>query len=228
MDKESNSAKKPDDGKLQPERPKPKDFWDKLQTVSVLSSGVIVAIVGFFLTGSVNTAIQKKGLELSSAKEMRELVMTLSKAKNREEAETAAITLAAFGQFAIPPVVGILQGAGGGSVQMLAAEKGLQTIGVVEPDAVCGALAQIVKNRTRLFAWDAHGAAIRLLGNLNCRKSLPDLRDYNQLVQQASKPEGLKKYQGIVREDNALADGLPLDLKSDLAQTIKILENACQ
>src|SRR5215475_5492024 len=87
-------------GESKSETDKPKDFWDKLQSVSALISGALLALVGYFLTGPVNQTIQKSQLQFNYVKEMEELLAKLGEPKaSLEEAKTAAVALAAFGSY---------------------------------------------------------------------------------------------------------------------------------
>ena len=91
-------------------QPKQKDGWEKLQALTPLVSGILVAVVGYFLTGSVNNAIQRQQLQLSNVKEMRELLAQLNTADSTL-ADSAAFTLSAFGR---PAVAATGRGNGGG------------------------------------------------------------------------------------------------------------------
>ena len=97
--------------KLQPKR---KDGWEKLQALTPLVSGVLLAFVGYFLTGSVNNAIQRQQLQLSNVKEMRELLAQLETADSNQ-ADVAAFTLSAFGRPAVPPLMAALLSGGEGT-----------------------------------------------------------------------------------------------------------------
>jgi hypothetical protein len=148
--------------KLQPKR---KDAWEKLQSVGTLASGVLVAVVGYFLTGSVNNALQRQQLQLSNVKEMRDLIGQLNTA-DADQADAAALTLSAFGRPAVPAVMGAL--VAGGEVRAPAAERALRAIGLDDPEAVCDPARKVIDNRTARFSWLAHLAALRLLGDLDC------------------------------------------------------------
>jgi hypothetical protein len=56
----------------------PKDVWDKFQALSGLLSGLLVAIVGYYLTGLVNESLQERQFQFSSAKDMQELLTRLN------------------------------------------------------------------------------------------------------------------------------------------------------
>src|ERR1700683_4192282 len=76
----------------------PKDGWDKLQALAPLITGVVLAAIGYLLTGSVNQAVQKSQLQFNYVKEMQDLLVKLGDPKTTlEEAKTTAVGLAAFG-----------------------------------------------------------------------------------------------------------------------------------
>ena len=76
----------------------PRDGWDKLQSLSPLITGIVLAVFGYFLTGSVNEAIQKSQLQFNYVKEMQDLLTKLNDPKTTlVEGRTDAVALAAFG-----------------------------------------------------------------------------------------------------------------------------------
>jgi hypothetical protein len=208
-----------------PRPEKVKDKWDKLGVFSPLVTGIVLAVVAYFLTGSINLALQKQQLELSGARETRELVSSLSsRDTSREEAEATAITLAAFGRPAILPLVNTLES--GGEVRRPAAERALQLLGLTHQDETCAALQRVLENRAGVYSWETHAATIRLLGQLACGNSLPAVEDYHRLVAAAFTDEGLKTYTSIIRHDPEFKrDRLPL-LQQDLNQSLALLRRA--
>ena len=69
------------EAELEQVKRKGKDAWDIFQSLSQSLSpfvtGVVLAIVGYFLTGAVNVALQKQQMQLSNVKEMKELLEKL-------------------------------------------------------------------------------------------------------------------------------------------------------
>ena len=57
--------------RLQKVEKRPKDKWDKFQSLSGIVSGLMVAVVGYFLTGSVNRALQERQFQFSLDPERR-------------------------------------------------------------------------------------------------------------------------------------------------------------
>src|SRR5262247_2818604 len=79
---------------------RPKDNWDKIQSVSALLSGLLVAVVGYFLTGMINRGLQERQFQFSSAKDMQELLARLNDpAVSLENKQSTALVLAAFGKY---------------------------------------------------------------------------------------------------------------------------------
>jgi hypothetical protein len=185
--------------------PARKDVWERLQATGPLLTGVVVAIIGYWLTDSVNTALKRQELQLSNAREMREALSTLvSDSSTAEQAEVAALTLAAFGAPAVGPLVTALFA--GGDVRAPAAEKALRAVGLGDAAAVCGPMIRILDNRTGRFTWLTHLSAIRLIGDLECRDARPVLQRYSRLLDQVRGPDTLAAVSGIVDPD------LPVDL----------------
>jgi len=177
---------------------KPRDRLEILQIFMPIIAGVLLAAVGYFLTGSVNNAINRQQLQLSQVAEMRDLILDLgAPGATRESVEATALTLSAFGEHAIPPLLNMLQS--GGSNSYLAAREGLRAVGLTDQEAVCGQLQRVIENRTRLFTWETHRAAIELTGELGCRTSLPLLEDYRRTVRGSLEREDLMPYAGWLR-----------------------------
>lgn len=159
---------------------KPKDIWEKLQAVSGLLSGVLVAVVGFFLTNTVNRAVQDRQMQFSSAKDMQELLGRLTDpSKTPQDKETTALIVANWGKFALQPLINQLQGELNTS---LAAEAGLHAIARSDPASTCAAMVAVLDNRTRLFPWPTHLAAIRVLADCSCPRAIPALERYRSLL----------------------------------------------
>lgn len=200
-----------------------KDFWDKLHSVSPLVSGTVVVVVGFLLTGSVNVALQKRQLDLSTVKGMQE-----SLAKMREpnatpgQTEAAAVALAAFGSHAVTSLISELQF--GGTNRRNAAETGLRAVGLSDPKVVCGKLLTIVTNPSRLFNWHVHKSAIGILGDLNCEGAATTLREYLDLVERSKKDPQIREYKGWVNPKPA-PTLKSIDLvEKELIKALEILE----
>ena len=184
---------------------KAKDVWDVVQILSGLLTPLVLAVAGFY----INSALQKPQLELSNAKEIQTLLAKLGDQNvTKADAEASAITLATFGPYSIGPLLSVLQN--GGDIRIPAAEKGLRIVGITNSEPVCGALVRVLRNRTQLFNWLTHKSAIRLLGDLDCRSAIPTLQEYGTLIEQASLPDGLVRYQKVAQVEASA----PLDVEA--------------
>jgi hypothetical protein len=203
-------------------RPQRKDGWERLQAVTPLVSGLLVAIVGYFLTGSVNNAIQRQQLQLSNVKEMRELLAQLNTA-DANEAEAAAFTLSAFGRPAVPALMAALLA--GGEVRAPAAERALRAIGLNDSEAVCEPTRKVLDNRTGRFSWVAHLSAIRLLGDLECRGARASVESYAQALGQIKSPNDVSGFASRVDPDPPLDLAAIEQLQSETTRTLRILRS---
>jgi len=203
--------------KLQPKR---KDGWEKLQALTPLVSGLLVVIVGYFLTGSVNNAIQRQQLQLSNVKEMRDLLAQLDTA-DTSQAEAAAFTLSAFGRPAVPALMAALLS--GGEVRAPAAERALRAIGLNDSEAVCVPARKVIDNRTGRFSWLAHLSAIRLLGDLECRGARASVEAYAQALGAVRSPADVSAFASRVDPDPPLDFGAVEQLKTETERTLRIL-----
>jgi len=164
-----------------------KDFWDKLQAASSLISGVALAFIGYYFTDSVKVALQERQLRLEHVKEMREVLLKMgSPALTPEEAEANALTLSAYGEESIVPLLIQLDS---GENRAVGAEKGLRAVGLTAQEKTCASLHQVIRNRSGLFRWDTHLVCIRLAAELGCRAAQADLEQYQKMLDSALKSE---------------------------------------
>jgi hypothetical protein len=201
----------------------PKDNWEKLQALSPLITGVVLAVVGYFLTGSVNQAFQKSQLQFSYVKEMQELLAKLGESKTLEEAKTTAVALAAFGPYAIPPLLNEIQS--GEMNRPAAGEYGLRAVALADPVKACPALGRVLENRTAAYNWLTHRAAVRILGSANCQSARPVIERYKARLQSASSSqESFAAFQESVADEPAVTKETVDLLKSEVEKTLKLLE----
>lgn len=201
-------------------RPKTKDRWEKAQALMPLVSGILVAVVGYFLTGSVNAAIQRQQLQLANVKEMRELLIQLNNG-NTEQAEATGFALSAFGRPAVPALIAVL--AAGGEVRAPAAERALRIIGLSDPDGVCPPLRRVLDNHSASYAWTAHLAAVRLAGDLECRQVGASLDGLHSRLEKVQRPDNLGSLAGWVASDPMLDLQAVDSLKKELSRTRRII-----
>lgn len=210
------------EARLKTLEPKQKDAWEKLQALSPIISGLAVAIVGYFLTGSVNAALQREQVQLSNVKEMRELVQTLAKAEaTDQEARAAAHTLSAFGRHAVTPLLATL--AEGHDISAPAAEAGLRALGLSEPAAVCAPLAKMLQNTSGRFTWVAHLSAIRLVGDLECRDARGVIGRYAADAEGVRTAAQLQAFAARMRSDPPVDLDAVSQLRQELARTRRVL-----
>jgi hypothetical protein len=207
----------------EPPATKRKDAWERLQAVGPLLTGVVVAVLGYWLTDSVNAALKRQELQLSNAREMRELVATLLNADTTaEQADVAALTMAAFGPPAVAPLVTALFA--GGDVRGPAAERALRAVGLSSPDAVCGPMTAVLDNHTGRFTWLTHLSAIRLVGDLECPRAQPVLQRYARLLEQVRGADTVGAYAAIVDSEPPVDLAAVDQLKGEMQRTLKILQ----
>lgn len=195
---------------------KRKDIWDILNAVAPLITGGVVALFLFFVKDSVDLALKERQLEVTSVTGMRELLVKLRGGKlDENEAEATAIALAAFGQYAVVPLISVLQS--GGDTSARAAHKGLQMLALTEHrGTACQAFVKVIENKTQLFSWQTHYEVIYLIGEMNCRKeALEVLRTYKMDVESG----GLEAFKTRVAEESTLSSG-------DLGLVWRALKNA--
>jgi hypothetical protein len=202
---------------------KRKDLWDKLSGLTPIVSGVVLAIVGYYLNDSVNAAFRRQELKLSNVKEMQEQLATLQNpATSVKDVEVAALTLSAFGAPAVGPLVTALFV--GDEVRRPAAEIALRAVGLSEPDAVCGPMIKILDNHTGRFSWLTHLTAIRLIGDLECPNAGSVLAEYRAVLQKVVSPETLPALAVIVADDPRPDATSARQLMDELERTSKILQ----
>lgn len=177
-----------------------------------LISGLAILVAGYWLTGSVNNAFQKRQLQLSNAKEMQPLLRDFY--AGGVDLNSTALALSAFGEPAIIPLLYALDT--GVDVRSAAAAEGLKAIGRMEPQPVCEQLSQVLQDRTGLFSWETHLQAIKLGGELKCQDFPEVLKEYNALL---TPKEALATFSAIVREQ-------PAPDEQSLALVHKALENS--
>ena len=211
--------------KLSALQPPEKDGWDKMQILASLLTPILAGILGFFLIDVVRLGFERQQLQISSAKDMENLITQMANPQlTPEQAEITALSLAAFGQFAVSPLIHQIQT--GDSNRVIAGETGLRAVGMTEHNFTCDQLTQVVENRTQLFSWGTHRSAIRLLGDLDCKKALASLQEYEALLKKSSSKDGLENYRRIVEGRQEVTLESVTLLTQELARTLQILRTA--
>lgn len=208
--------------KQPPSGGKQKDNWDKFAAFAPLISGVVVAIVAYLLTDSVNTALKREELQLSNVTEMRALLLSLQGPKE-EEWRAAAAALSAFGVAAVPPLVASLTTAD--EIRTTLIETSLRGIGMSYPKAVCTPMIAVLDNRTARFTWLMHKSAIRLIGDLGCEGAGSVVLRYSAVVEQARASGDLAAYQVLVEADPPVTPIALTLIEEDLKRTLPIVQS---
>jgi HEAT repeat protein len=157
---------------------------------------IALFVMGYYLINSVENALSERKLEVTSASAISELLNKLHSDVGQSEANAAALTLAAYGEAAIVPLIGTIEY---GSPQTeSAATRALFMIGLEHPKEVSEVLAEVLDKRHRQFDARVHQIAIIVLGQIGdtcAKKTLLNYRDV--LARRAS--DGLEDWQAMVR-----------------------------
>ncbi|HEY4355006.1 MAG TPA: hypothetical protein VGN16_04595 [Acidobacteriaceae bacterium] len=162
-----------------------------LDVLKTLLPSIVLAVLGFALKDSVDQALKEREIQLAAVKEMETLVPDLQKTDlDRVDAEAKAAQLAAYGRYAIPFFVNILEV--GNQNAAVGAEDGLRMVARSEPVPVCNALRAVIQNRTGLYRWQTQSSALEVLGQAGCstvcrdvasfRDGMSSLENYQQWV----------------------------------------------
>ena len=199
-----------------PPQPPRKGAWDIIQLLMPLVTAVVVAWVGWLLTGAVEEGLKREQLQLTQVKEMRDLISTLvGKDVSKETALPTALTLSAYGRPAISPLLTILTESQD-EIRLPAAESALRALGLANPDSVCAPLASLLRNQSGRLGWPAYDAAVRLAGDIPCpsaRRSLETLGTRLRGGQLSVLASGFAKQPAF---DNAAMDQLRRDVEGSL------------
>jgi hypothetical protein len=178
------------EGKVRKLEPKKKDFWEKLQALSGVVVALVTAAVGYWLTGSVNLALERRKLEAANVEKMRDVITRFNDAEiTPAQAEALGLTLGAFGEFAVPSLVAALatptvNRAAGARTGLLAA-----SLGADDRKVVCETLAGVIASRSRRYSVLMYLRSVELLGLIECRGAADAaLRDLLALTSAAGKP----------------------------------------
>ena len=200
---------------------KSRDWLETLQALASLLNPILVALIGFVLVERVNMTLRQRQADLASGEAISKLVSTLrDTGVELKAADGAALTLAAYGRDAVLPLISVLEY--GNDVTTAAAGKGLRVLGLTYRDVTCQGLASVVANRTRLFKWTTHQAAVVLLGEVGCVEQREELRRYKTLLTGATTPDGLAAYRRTVQ--GSVTPGDVGDLQRDVDQALAGLE----
>jgi hypothetical protein len=161
-------------------------LFEMTQSIIVaLLPAIIVALLPIWVTyrlvESVKQAIEERQLQTTNATEMKALLLGNNTTKSgTDEAHANARALGAFGRFAVPPMIELLDE--GSVAQMESVQQGLFTAGLTDLNGTCTILIRVLKNRTRRYKWLTHKSIGGLLADLNCPEAASALLSYQNLL----------------------------------------------
>jgi hypothetical protein len=142
--------------------------WEKVPPwLQAIATPLMVALIGYWLTGSLDLAIKQQQADISGVKEMREALADLYAAEpEKAKVDTAALSMAAFGGVAAGPLLEAYNL--GGAARPEAAERGLIAAATRDKVRVCEALAAVKATTGTLYSADTRSFAAKLQGDLGC------------------------------------------------------------
>lgn len=175
--------------------------WQRwVEVLSKLILPVVLFWLAYTLKDSVQHALEYRRLEVQSAAAIEQLLQTLHKEADSGTARSAALTLSAYGEAAIMPLVGVLEN--GFPNAVTAANEGLFVIGLSHPDAVSRSLGSVLSKQNGQFRWQTHQYAIEILGRIGDKDACKVLLAYSPLLEK-NPSESLPLWQKAVREAQA-------------------------
>lgn len=180
-----------------------KDVWDKagilIELVGPIVAGLVIWYVGFAVKDSVDIALHRQEVEISSASEMQALIGKLLEPDVGEaDARATALALAAFGLPAANILIFELQTGNAGA--RVGAQSGLGLLVRAHPEAVCEMFRWVIDEGRRYYGWPAHQAIIELIGQGRCLQARPALLQFEALLPDSS-PETVAKFAGAIAAD---------------------------
>jgi len=180
-----------------------KDVWDKagilIQLVGPIVAGLVIWYVGFAVKDSVDIALHRQEVEISSASEMQALIGKLLEPDVGEaDARATALALAAFGLPAANILIFELQTGNAGA--RVGAQSGLGLLVRAHPEPVCEMFRWVIDEGRRYYGWPAHQAVIELIGQGRCLQARPALLQFQALVPDSS-PETVARFAAGIAAD---------------------------
>jgi len=180
-----------------------KDGWDKagilIQLVGPIMAGLVIWYVGFAVKDSVDLALHRQEVEISSASEMQALIGKLQEPDIGEaDAKAAALVLAAFGLPAANILVFELQT--GGASARSGAQVGLELLVKAHPEAVCEMFRWLLDEGRRYSGWPTHLAVVELIGRGRCLQARMALTRFQALLPDST-ADTLSKFAGEIAPD---------------------------
>jgi hypothetical protein len=175
--------------------------WERwLDVISKLFLPILLFWLALTFKDAVQQALESRRLEVTSAGAIEQLLQTLHQPEiDVGKATAAALTLSAYGEAAIMPLVGALEH--GSSNTETAATRALFILGLSHPDAVTQKLSIVLSKRAGQFRWQTHKAAIEILGKIAYPEARTVLLSYKPLIEKSS-VEGLIAWGKVVQGAN--------------------------
>lgn len=181
------------DAPAPPPKPLPARFlgWMGAEAPKLLA-GIVTLVLGFWIKDSVDLAVKQGQLNLSYTKEMLVVLQKLTEEEDLGKLYNSAVVLASFGEPALPALLMELRKS---DLHAVAATRGLEAMAVRDPELLCRVLPPLLLKRNQHYDISAHRTLVGLIGDNGCRKALPQLRRYRDLVNAAvaGKPDELSQ-----------------------------------
>ena len=142
--------------------------WEKVPPwLQAIATPLMVALIGWWLTGSLDLAIKQQQADISGVKEMGEALASLYAAVPvKSSVDTAALSIGAFGGVAAGPLIEAYNL--GGAARQEAAKRGLIAAATRDKLRVCAALATVKESTGSLYTPGTMTLAKELDDGLRC------------------------------------------------------------
>jgi hypothetical protein len=206
-------------------KPKKKDNWDRAQVFFGILTPLITFFFGLWFVSLVNIGLDRQKFRVSSVKDMQGLLNEIrDPATPVELAQTAAISLAAFGPPSITPLLNVVQT--GEANLVIAGETGLRAVGMSDGKETCDRMIEVLDSRSQLYSWFTQRTALRVIGDLACCKARHVVDDYAGVLAASGTREGLDDFRRWVRADPAPTPESVELLRTDSTRTQEILRRS--
>lgn len=184
-----------------------------------LVPSAVLAVIGYFLNDTVNRALKEHELQIEVVKDMQSLAGELQKSDiQRTEAAAAAARLATYGKYAVPFLIDVREV--GNEYGSQGAVEGLRMVARTEPRAVCDQLGAVIRNRTGLYSWQTHLAALQLIGETHCTSAAASVADYRAHL---TSVEVLQKWVGPPAPEQSEFDKVSAEAASAVARVNQVV-----
>jgi hypothetical protein len=194
---------------------------DWLRALGPFASSLALLFVGYWVNDSVKQALDRETLDLAYVTQMRDLIKEFDSSTTQAAANANAISLAMYGRHAIMPLIERLRG---GDLANIAAEKGLLLVGTNDPVVTCPKFVAIIDDKARRFPWQTHKTIIRVMGQSECVKSIPELNTYRALLSQlGTDTNAIAKFSHRYSEPAGFDGASATGLRDEIDNALEIL-----